>query len=590
VERQFFWIEIRLTNAVEPNFYNTISHLMLLQIYQVREFCSLPKVAAKVRLNRLGVAISVATLLNACSVVQDSSPLVTAEAGRVHSPASDSQQAVTARSGSPRERIPSGIGESAEIVNQYQNIWARISDGLSFSLEHDNVRIEEQIAFYSENPAFLATVTERARPFIFEIVEELEKRSLPMELALLPIVESAYNPNATAGRNTAGLWQIISSTARSLGIKQDWWYDGRRDPIASTSAALDYLSTLNEAFGNDWLLALAAYNTGQGNVQKAIDQNQRRSRSVDYWSLNLSSTTKEFVPKLIALARLISAPDQYGLELADVHNERVVALIDAGTQIDLALVAEVAGVEPAILYQLNPGIRQWATHPDGPHTLLVPVNQVELFKSAVASLEGQTPVTWDRYVVQSGDTLSKIARQFNTQIAALQQVNGIEGSRIIAGESLLIPRAYNSSAPIISPNAPEYQTGLALTGEVPPQGFTPPTRYEVRSGDSLWRIAGRYNLSASTLAEWNNISTESILRPGQVLMFHSDPAVSQSTDNSSGNDTINYTVKSGDTLARIAKRFGVGVAKLIEWNDIQAENLIHPGQQLLLRPERSVIN
>ncbi len=563
---------------------------MLLQIYQVREFCSLPKVAAKVRLNRLGVAISVATLLNACSVVQDSSPLVTAEAGRVHSPASDSQQAVTARSGSPRVRIPSGIGESAEIVNQYQNIWARISDGLSFSLEHDNVRIEEQIAFYSENPAFLATVTERARPFIFEIVEELEKRSLPMELALLPIVESAYNPNATAGRNTAGLWQIISSTARSLGIKQDWWYDGRRDPIASTSAALDYLSTLNEAFGNDWLLALAAYNTGQGNVQKAIDQNQRRSRSVDYWSLNLSSTTKEFVPKLIALARLISAPDQYGLELADVHNERVVALIDAGTQIDLALVAEVAGVEPAILYQLNPGIRQWATHPDGPHTLLVPVNQVELFKSAVASLEGQTPVTWDRYVVQSGDTLSKIARQFNTQIAALQQVNGIEGSRIIAGESLLIPRAYNSSAPIISPNAPEYQTGLALTGEVPPQGFTPPTRYEVRSGDSLWRIAGRYNLSASTLAEWNNISTESILRPGQVLMFHSDPAVSQSTDNSSGNDTINYTVKSGDTLARIAKRFGVGVAKLIEWNDIQAENLIHPGQQLLLRPERSVIN
>ena len=563
---------------------------MLLQIYQVREFCSLPEVAAKVRLNRLGVAISVATLLNACSVVQDSSPLVTAEAGRVHSPASDSQQAVTARSGSPRVRIPSGIGESAEIVNQYQNIWARISDGLSFSLEHDNVRIEEQIAFYSENPAFLATVTERARPFIFEIVEELEKRSLPMELALLPIVESAYNPNATAGRNTAGLWQIISSTARSLGIKQDWWYDGRRDPIASTSAALDYLSTLNEAFGNDWLLALAAYNTGQGNVQKAIDQNQRRSRSVDYWSLNLSSTTKEFVPKLIALARLISAPDQYGLELADVHNERVVALIDAGTQIDLALVAEVAGVEPAILYQLNPGIRQWATHPDGPHTLLVPVNQVELFKSAVASLEGQTPVTWDRYVVQSGDTLSKIARQFNTQIAALQQVNGIEGSRIIAGESLLIPRAYNSSAPIISPNAPEYQTGLALTGEVPPQGFTPPTRYEVRSGDSLWRIAGRYNLSASTLAEWNNISTESILRPGQVLMFHSDPAVSQSTDNSSGNDTINYTVKSGDTLARIAKRFGVGVAKLIEWNDIQAENLIHPGQQLLLRPERSVIN
>ncbi len=542
------------------------------------------------RLNKLSALISAATLLSACSVVQDPNPVLQENSQASRESISNSVRVVTGRGDSARVHIQPGSESSEANLDQFENIWARIGSGLSFSLSYDNERIEEQIAYYKDNPAFLMTVTERSRPFIYEIVEELERRSLPLELALLPIVESAYNPNASAGKNSVGLWQIVNATARSLGIKQDWWYDGRRDPIASTSAALDYLTTLNEMFGNDWLLTLAAYNTGQGNVQKAIEQNSRRSRGTDYWSLNLSSTTEDFVPKLIALARLISTPDHFGLELAEVKNERVVARIEAGTQIDLALVASLAGVDSEILYQLNPGIRQWATHPDGPHTLLVPIDKVDAFESAVASLEGQTPVTWDRYVVQSGDTLSKIARQFNTQVAALQQVNGIDGSRIIAGESLLIPRAYKSAAPLASPNAPEYLPGITLAGDVPPQGMTPPTRYEVRSGDSLWRIASRYNLSASTLAGWNNISTESVLRPGQILVLHSDPAIAQVVESGADNDPIEYTVKSGDTIARIARRHGVEIEQLLEWNDIQADGLIHPGQRLQLHPEGSELN
>ncbi|MES3006359.1 MAG: LysM peptidoglycan-binding domain-containing protein [Pseudomonadota bacterium] len=539
-------------------------------------------------MNKLSALISVVTFLNACSVVQQTDPVLQDESVSTQESMSNSVRTVNGRSDPARVSIQSEQGE--ETSDQFKDIWARIGAGLSFSLEHENERIEEQIAFYRDNPAFIATVTERSRPFIYEIVEELERRSLPMELALLPIVESAYNPNATAGKNTAGLWQIINSTARSLGVKQDWWYDGRRDPIASTAAALDYLTTLNEMFESDWLLTLAAYNTGQGNVQKAMEQNSRRSRATDYWSLNLASTTEDFVPKLIALARLISTPDHYGLALADVGNERVVARIDSGTQIDLALVASLAGVAPEVLYQLNPGIRQWATHPDGPHTLLVPVDQVDAFETALTSLQGQTPVTWDRYVVQRGDTLSKIARQFNTQVGALQQANGIDGSRIIAGESLLIPRAYNSAAPLTTPNAPEYLTGVATSGDVLPQGVTPPTRYEVRSGDSLWRIANRYSLDASLLAEWNNLSAESVLRPGQILMLHTDPTIAQAQSNGTQREPVQYTVKSGDTLARIARTYGVGVAELLEWNDIQVEGLIHPGQKLLLHPEGAELN
>lgn len=545
---------------------------------------------APLRLNKLSALISAVTLLSACSVVQDPNPVLREDSQAAQESISDSVRVVTGRADSARVHIQPGSESSAANPDQFDNIWARIGSGLSFSLSYDNERIEEQIAYYKDNPAFLSTVTERSRPFIYEIVEELERRSLPLELALLPIVESAYNPNASAGKNSVGLWQIVNATARSLGIKQDWWYDGRRDPIASTSAALDYLTTLNEMFENDWLLTLAAYNTGQGNVQKAIEQNSRKSRGTDYWSLNLSSTTEDFVPKLIALARLISTPDHYGLELADVKNERVVARLEAGTQIDLALVASLAGVDSEILYQLNPGIRQWATHPDGPHTLLVPLDKVDAFESAVASLQGQTPVTWDRYVVQSGDTLSKIARQFNTQVAALQQVNSIDGSRIIAGESLLIPRSYKSTAPLASPNAPEYLTGVALAGDAPPLGMTPPTRYEVRSGDSLWRIASRYNLSASTLAGWNNISTESVLRPGQILVLHSDPSIAQSVERGTENSPIQYTVKPGDTIGRIARNHGVEIEELLEWNDIQADGLIHPGQQLLVRPEGSELN
>jgi membrane-bound lytic murein transglycosylase D len=539
------------------------------------------------RTHRLTAVIASTMFLSACGSMHNSSEntdeLITAESranGRV----------ITINREAARVSIPSDTTQTEIDSRDHPDIWTRIVAGSAFSLLHDNNRIQRQIDFYKENSAYLLTVTDRSSPFIFEIVEELDRRGMPLELALLPIVESAYNPNATAPGNTVGLWQILGSTGRSLGLKQDWWYDGRRDPIDSTNAALDYLSTLYERFDQDWLLALAAYNTGQGNVQKAIDRNVSLGRPTDYWSLNLPTVTEEFVPKLIALSRLVSAPEQHGVEVTLIENKPTVTRIDVGFQIDLSQAAAAAGLESEYLYQLNPGFRQWATHPDGPHTLLIPITHADTFLAALDTLEAQPVVTWDRYVVQPGDTLSKIAQEFRTQVTALQQANGLQGSRIIAGESLLIPRAYNSATPVPTPNAPVYLSSDATSGHAGVLPASPPARYEVRSGDSLWRIANRYKVSVANLAAWNEIDHDALLKPGQVLSLRADPILAASDVIRPAERETHYRVRAGDTLARIARQFGVTVADIANWNGISVEDLIHPGQQLLLVPGRTNLN
>jgi|GEM_PF-562021 len=524
--------------------------------------------------SRLRLAIATATLLSACSTVN------------THAPDEQGEDMFGTRNMNGRDnaaRVLIAPGTGTEVPLVYSNVWERIADGYGFSADLDNERINQQLKAYRENPHHLYAVSESASPFIYEIVLELEKRGMPTELALLPIVESAFNPNAANG-GSVGLWQILNTTATSLGLTQDWWYDARRDPLASTGAALDYLGTLYDLFGQDWALALAAYNSGLGTVQRAIEQNQARSRGTDYWSLDLPTITEEFVPRLIAVSRIFAAPSDYDLELSDVKNEPAVAVVDAGTQIDLAMAASLAGVDSEVIYQLNPGYRQWATHPDGPHRLLLPVDRAEVFTTALADLgASNSRVTWDRYVVQPGDTLSAIANRYRTQLSALRQANGISGSRIVAGESLLIPRAYNSSQPLVTPNAPEYLDGLTFSSAA----SSLPTRYEVRSGDSLWRIANRYSISVESLVAWNDLNVNATLRPGQVLVLQPDSVARSDTG---GSKALRYRVQSGDSLARIASRYGVSVDALAGWNNIAIEGLIHPGQELVVHPGQTSLN
>lgn len=452
-------------------------------------------------------------------------------------------------------------------------VWYRVSTGLQFALDYHNDQIEEEIDWFRNNPRYVAQVTERATPFIYDIVQEVERRGLPLELALLPVIESAFNPMARSGKDAAGLWQFMAPTATSLGLKRDWWYDGRHDPVASTAAALDYLQALYTQFDEDWLLALAAYNAGQGNVQRAIRRNEQRGRPTDFWSLPLPGETRRHVPRLLGLAHVMADPDGFELTVSPVPDQPYLAAHDVGSQIDLGLVATLAELEPETVYQLNPGYLQWATHPDGPHTVWLPVASLPVFERNLAAL-GDSRITWDRYVIQPGDTLSGIASRFGTQVGVLQQTNSLNGSRIVAGDSLLIPRAYRAGEPLPAPSVV-----LAAANAQP----VPAGQYTVRSGDSLWRIASRYRLSVQELARWNNIAVNSVLRPGQRLRLEPDTlAMTGATDTVSGPAPRQYEVRPGDSLARIAREHGVSIDELTRWNRIGRSSLIHPGQELVL--------
>jgi membrane-bound lytic murein transglycosylase D len=478
--------------------------------------------------------------------------------------------------------LQSELSPEADIASdEPQLVWHRVSQGIEFANDHRNDKIQSQIDWFIKNPDYILQVTERSAPFIYEIVTEIERRGLPLELALLPMIESSYNPKARSSANAAGLWQFMARTASNFGLQRDFWYDGRQDPIASTNAALDYLERLHAQFDGDWLLALAAYNAGEGTVLRAIDRNRRRDRATDFWSLPLPGETHNHVPRLLGLAYVISEPEKYGIALSNVPYQPYLTRVDPGTQMDLNLIANLAGVEPETVFRLNPGYLQWGTHPDGPHTVMLPANVLETFEYNFANM-ANTPTTWDHYVIRAGDTLSAIARNHDTQVSTLQQLNNLSGSRIVAGQTLLIPRAYKEGDVLSAPSS------LLAAGNSYP---VPSGEYQVKSGDSLWRIANRYKLDINELAALNNLSIEGVLKVGQKLRLQSDVTLAANDTPGLNADAAGqleaivtqYRVRRGDTLARIAREHNVTVRDITEWNQINPDSIIRPGQELLIR-------
>lgn len=284
--------------------------------------------------------------------------------------------------------LPAGETESVEeervalTPQEQDDVWQRIAMQFKLGIPKDP-SVDAQREWFLKNPGHLQAIASRAEPFLHLITEKVEQRGLPLELVLLPIVESSFDPFAYSHGSAAGLWQFISSTGKRYGLKQNFWYDGRRDVAAATDAALDYLTVLNQHFDGDWYHAIAAYNSGEGRVARAIKANKKAGKPIDFFSLDLPKETSGYVPKLIALADVIANQEKYGISIPAIENRPVLATVDPKEQLDLAIAARYAGLTVKELQSFNPAYNQWATAPNGPHQLLIPVEKVERFNLAM---------------------------------------------------------------------------------------------------------------------------------------------------------------------------------------------------------------
>ncbi|MBL4623068.1 MAG: LysM peptidoglycan-binding domain-containing protein [Immundisolibacteraceae bacterium] len=445
---------------------------------------------------------------------------------------------------------------------------AKISAGLALP-DYDHPAIDQQLSWHQRNPAYLQRVWKRSRPYLHYVVSEIERRGLPMELALLPIVESGYQPYGYSHARAAGLWQFIPSTGRMFGLNQTWWSDQRRDVTASTDAALDYLQQLHKQFKGDWLMAIASYNAGAGRVSRQIRVAQKSSsHKVHFSDLSLSSETAAYVPKLLALARVVKHAEQLGIELPVIIDQPYFEIIELGQQTDLGQISRLAKLDADELRKLNPSLNRWATDPQGPHRILVPVAAAEGLRIGLQSLADDERISWQRHLILPGDNLGSIARQYGTTVAVLQQSNQINNQFIRAGRYLLIP----SAAALPMPLAASCR-GQRLF-------------HQVKSGDTLWDLSRHYQVSVNHLKRCNpglsagTLALNSLLRvrDPQPYAIAPGPPSQQRVDS-----VVNYKVRRGDSLAAISTRFGVSVNQLVGWNKINPNEYLQPGDRLIVR-------
>jgi membrane-bound lytic murein transglycosylase D len=454
------------------------------------------------------------------------------------------------------------------------DLMERVRTGLALGKQF-NSRIDKEADYFARNPDYVGRVFDRAAPYLQYIVDEVEARELPMEIALLPVIESAFQPFAYSSASASGLWQFIASTGTRFSLKQDWWYDGRRDVVAATRAALDYLTYLHDMFDGDWLLAIAAYNCGEANVQKAIRRNKSAGKRTDFWNLRLPSETRGYVPRLLAIARIVANPESYGLAIVGIPDEPYFEAVETGGQISIEVAAELAGITTDEMYGLNPAYHRWATDPGGPYSLLVPVESAETFRTNLLQLTPDQRLRVERYSVREGDTVASIAARFGTNAQHLQELNSLGNANKLAVDSeLRVPSAVTALPDQVRLAAARVDSRL-------PGGVR--AVHVVRNGDTLSGIAKKHGLSISTLARINNIRTTSILRIGQKLQLNSvvkPSGIVATQATGDGNSKVTYLVRRGDTLSGIAQALKVSVNALREWNNISG-SAIRAGQRLV---------
>ena len=454
----------------------------------------------------------------------------------------------------------------------FDDVWERIRYQLSINVPQNRPVVTER-NYYAKHQRYLDRISKRAEPYLHFIVEEVEKREMPIEIALLPIVESAFDPFGYSHRTASGIWQFMPQTGERFDLKQNWWYDGRRDIVQSTRAALDYLSYLHKTLEGDWLNAIAAYNSGEGRLMRAIKKNRKKHLPTDFWSLDLPRETTAYVPKLLALADLLKRSDEFNVSWKPIINAQVVEVVDVGSQIDLALAAEMADMTLTELYRLNPGFNRWATDPNGPHSLLLPIDKAQQFSEKLANTDIKNRLRWQRYVVKSGDSLSVIAKKFTTSTSAIRSLNKLDSNTIRIGQELLVPL---TDGAINSEHLPKQMRMAANKTSRTKLSHT------VKSGDTLWDISREYDVTMDELAKWNKLKKSAVLRLNQKLTVYKSQNKTTSAPKST-NRTITYKVRRGDSLARIASKFNLTVSEIIKWNNLAGQKYLQPGQKLKLK-------
>lgn len=443
------------------------------------------------------------------------------------------------------------LSHTAKAENYNNSLWDNLRYSFKLEDEYQRPEVQDQVNWLMNHKSYLGQLGKHSQPYLYYILQEVKKRNMPGEIALLPMIESTYNPFAYSHSGAAGLWQFTSGTGKGFGLKQNWWFDGRRDIYNSTDAALNYLSYLHRFFNGNWMLAIAAYHSGEGTVQHAM-----KSRNTgNFWALNLPQDTHSYVPKLLALAKFIQTQSHASTKLPYISNTPYFTKVNVGTQIDLTNAAHLAGLSYPEFLKLNPGNNRWATSPTGPHTIVLPLNKVDIFVHNVNKIPEQ----------KRSALLAKHAVQFDTDLKILPEPEKIS---IPEEQAFAKPKPVYASAKVSSGNAKTHKV-LHIT----------------QKGDTFWHLAQKYHVSEHDIRAWNNFSANAYIQPGQKLTIWTPNNLTWATSGHSQSikdKMIYHTIRLGDSLSAIAHKYNVSVQKLLSWNTKLQPTRLIPGKHVLI--------
>lgn len=387
--------------------------------------------------------------------------------------------------------------------------------------------------------------------FIYYVIQELEAADLPPELALIPFVESNYDPFSISPSGAVGLWQFMPKTGRMFNLEKSWWNEDRHDPYRSTHAAIGYFKYLFDRFDNDLYLALAAYNAGPTYLDRQINKNKRRNLDYDFWSLDLNKQVTEYIPKYIAIREIVFNSEKYGVNLPEIPVESVVKRIEIPGQVEILTLSEYLEIPPELIYKLNAGYTKWASAPKDKSIFYVPIEKTYLLDSPDSPFDNVNQINWISHIVESGDSLWKLAKKYDTEVKIIKKINYLESDLLSLKDTLLIPLSSTKS-----------------------NNFIPYEMHIVSEGDTLWSISNKYKIDIRDITRMNSISQNSILQLGQQLTI-GNKNIHRNIE--SKKRTILYSVKQGDNLYKISDIFDVSIESIKQINDFESSDLM-PGQ------------